>query len=71
MEDLFRYDIITRRSGGFLSSVRIDDLREFAKRCDQKAKINSANIERWILRYVIEEKEYASRDIEMIKITEV
>lgn len=72
MEDLWRFGItmVKGKGSNLLSGVRRSELEEFAKRCDPKAEINIGNIDTWVLRFVVEEKDYAREDIESIKITE-
>ena len=67
--DLWQYSVDMAKGAGILSGIRRDTLEEFAKRCDSRARITTDNIEKWIFRYIVEEKGYSPALIRTVKIT--
>ena len=72
MAGMWRYDLREHNPERWRqASLTRYDLVHFARRCDQKATINSKTPHSWILRFLIEELGCKASNIRILEVTEV
>ena len=63
------WEFEVRTTTKWITSAVIDaDLNYFVQKCDPNAKVSEKNIEKWILRYLMEERGYSSSEIKSLDV---
>lgn len=59
MINFWRFDVKSKKDVDMLASVTHRALARFVKKCDPDVELTEENGEEWVMRYIVEEKDYS------------